>query len=142
MSGSDSQQTLAMLFRYGLVGVAATVVHFGTGLLLHEKLGWLAFWAHAAGFLGGLFTAYSGHYFFTFKDQQAHRTRFPKFVVSSLTALFLHQGGVYLFVHLWGWDYKTLAGPVLMVSVPLVTFLMAKFWVFAPPQEEPHHPKN
>ncbi|WP_179952122.1 GtrA family protein [Marinicella rhabdoformis] len=125
-----------MLIRYGLVGVAATIAHFGTGLLLHEKLGWLAFWAHATGFVGGLLTAYAGHYYFTFKDDQAHQKRFPKFVVSSLTALFLHQGGVYLFVHQWGWDYKTLAGPVLMVSVPVVTFVMAKFWVFAPQKPE------
>ncbi len=133
MSLSD-KHNISMLVRYGLVGVAATVIHFGSGLLLHEKLGWLAFWAHATGFIGGLLTAYFGHYHFTFKDNLPHQKRFPKFVVSSLTALLLHQSGVYTFVHLWGWDYKTMAGPILMVSVPVVTLLMAKFWVFAPQQ--------
>ena len=140
MFGLD-KKTFLMLVRYGLVGVAATIAHFGTGLLLHEKLGWLPFWAHATGFIGGLFTAYAGHYYFTFKDGAAHHKRFPKFVISSLTALFLHQSGVYLFAHKLGWDYKTTAGPILMVTVPLVTFVMAKFWVFAPQKEELKKPE-
>lgn len=126
------------LCRYGVVGVLATLVHFGIGYLMHEYQGWTPFWAHALGFVGGLITAYTGHYFFTFKDQRSHRSRFPRFVVSSLTALVLHQAGVYLLAHQLKLDYATQAAPILMVCVPLATFLLAKFWVFAPER----HPGN
>ena len=126
-----SKDTIALLFRYGLVGGLATVVHFGIGFLTHEYFLIKPFYAHALGFIGGLFTAYLGHYHYSFKDTGRHQNRFPKFVISSLIALFLHQGGVLLLVDYWHLDYSYQALPLLLLSVPLVTFLMARFWVFA-----------
>ena len=48
------------MFRYGLVGVLASLVHAGTSLLLHEYFLMAPFTAHACGFFGGLITAYLG----------------------------------------------------------------------------------
>src|SRR5690554_7424454 len=126
-----SKNTIALLFRYGVVGALATVVHFGIGFLMHEKLNISPFNAHALGFIGGLFTAYLGHYHYSFKDTGQHKNRFPKFVISSLIALVLHQGGVILLVDYWQLDYSYRALPLLLITVPLATFLMAKFWVFS-----------
>ncbi len=121
---------IALMARYGIVGVLASVVHASIGLALHKLLGMDPFWAHATGWFGGLFTAYFGHYHFSFKDKGAHKKRFPKFVVTALTGFTLHQGGVYLLVNHLQLDYSTQALPILMVCVPVVTFLMSKFWVF------------
>lgn len=121
---------IGLMVRYGLVGVAASLVHAGISLALHKLLGMDPFWSHATGWLGGLFTAYTGHYYFSFKDQASHKSRFPKFVVTALTGFSLHQGGVLLLVNQMQLDYSTQALPILMVSVPMVTFLMSKFWVF------------
>ena len=118
------------MVRYGLVGVTASVVHASIGLMLHEWAGLDPFWAHATGFCGGLITAYLGHYHYSFKDDGAHRNRFPKFFITALTGFSLHQGGVWLLVNHFGYDYSTQALPALMLSVPLVTFLLSKFWVF------------
>lgn len=118
------------MLRYGLVGVLASVVHASISLVLHELFGMDPFWSHATGWFGGLFTAYWGHYHFSFKDDGAHKQRFPKFVITALTGFTLHQGGVYLLVNQLQLDYSTQALPLLMISVPMVTFLLSKFWVF------------
>ncbi len=127
---SSHKDLLALMVRYGLVGVAASVVHAGISLLLIEYFEWQPFWSHAMGFFGGLITAYLGHYHFSFRDKGAHKNRFPKFAITALTGFALHQSGVYLLVNQLQYDYKTLALPVLMVCVPVVTFLLSKFWVF------------
>jgi len=120
-----------LMFRYGLVGVLASAVHFGIGVFLHEKMGLDPMVAHAFGFFGGLLTAYTGHYYYSFKDTQKHSRRFPKFVITALVSLTLHQSGVYIMVNLYQLDYSFQALPILLVSVPLVSFLMSKLWVFA-----------
>lgn len=127
---SSLKPLLALMIRYGLVGVAASVVHASISLALHKLLGIDPFWSHATGWFGGLFTAYFGHYHFSFKDNDAHTKRFPKFFLTALTGFTLHQGGVYLLVNQLQLDYSTQALPLLMVSIPMVTFLMSKFWVF------------
>ncbi|TDR23700.1 putative flippase GtrA [Marinicella litoralis] len=118
------------MIRYGLVGVVASLVHASISLVLHKWFGLTPFMAHACGFFGGLFTAYFGHYHYSFKDDGDHKSRFPKFLVTALTGFALHQGGVLLLVSYFHLDYSTQALPLLMVSVPGATFLMSKFWVF------------
>lgn len=127
---SSYKPLLGLMLRYGLVGVLASVVHASISLVLHEVLGMTPLWSHASGWFGGLFTAYWGHYHFSFKDDGAHKKRFPKFVITALIGFILHQGGVYLLVNQLQLDYSTQALPGLMISVPMVTFLLSKFWVF------------
>ncbi len=118
------------MIRYGMVGVLASVVHAGISLLVLNYFEVTPFTSHAIGFFGGLITAYLGHYHYSFKDDGSHKQRFPKFAITASTGFALHQSGVYLLVNQMQLDYKTLALPVLMVCVPVVTFLMSKFWVF------------
>lgn len=125
-----SKDLIHLMLRYGLVGGLATVVHTILSLVAHELLGVIYFWAHAAGFCGGLITAYLGHYHYSFRDSGNHTNRFPKFVISSLIGFALHQSGVYYLVSKLGLDYSTQALPILMIGIPLLTFLMSKFWVF------------
>ncbi len=121
---------LGLMVRYGLVGVVASVVHASISLVLHEIFGMDPFWSHATGVIAGMVTAYFGHYHYSFKDDGAHKKRFPKFFITALVGFFLHQSGVYLLVNQLTLDYSTQALPLLMVLVPMVTFLLSKFWVF------------
>lgn len=125
-----NKDLMGLMVRYGLVGIVATIIHSGIALMMHEWLGVDPFWSHAAGFCGGLISAYFGHYHYSFKDDGAHKNRFPKFVISSLVGFGLHQGGVLVLVNQFQLDYSTQALPLLMVAVPALTFLMSKFWVF------------
>lgn len=129
-----NKKSIQLIFRYGLVGLTASLVHYGTGIIMVEIFNQKPFWSHACGFFLGLFTAYFGHYYFSFKDKQPHKKRFPKFFIGSIAALFLHQFGVYLLVDIIKLNYSYQAAPILMIFVPLVTFLMARFWIFRPVQ--------
>ena len=122
---------IALLFRYGLVGVFASAVHFSIAYLSYNSLQLSSFVAHFCGFVFGLFTAYFGHYFYSFKDDENHSKRFPKFVITSFVSLFLHQAGVYLLVNQFSLDYSTRVLPILIVTVPLFSFLLNRFWVFS-----------
>ena len=116
--------------RYGLVGVVASVVHVCISLVLHELFGMDPFWSHATGVITGMVTAYLGHYHYSFKDDGAHKKRFPKFFITAMAGFILHQSGVFVLVNQLQLDYSTQALPLLMISVPMVTFLLSKFWVF------------
>jgi putative flippase GtrA len=120
-----------LLFRYGIVGVVASVVHFSIAYLFFDVFEVNYLFAHFFGFSFGLLTAYSGHYFYSFKDSAQHSKRFPKFFITSLFALTLHQSGAYFLVSFLQLDYSTRVLPLLIVSVPLFTFLLNKFWVFS-----------
>jgi len=122
---------ITLLFRYGIVGVVASVVHFSIALFMFKYMQINFFISHFIGFLFGLFTAYFGHYFYSFKDSEQHGKRFPKFLVTALVALILHQGGAYVFVKHLGLDYSSRVLPLLVVTVPVFTFLLNKFWVFS-----------
>jgi len=127
----STNPTISLLFRYGIVGVLAVVIHSGVSLLVLSYWHIDPFFSHLIGFCFGLITAYIGHYFYSFNDDEQHGKRFPKFVITSLIGLGLHQGGVYILVHFMHFDYKTQALPLLMLSVPIVTFLINRFWVFS-----------
>ncbi len=122
---------IGLLFRYGIVGVFASIAHFSVAYLAYEFLHLNFLLAHFMGFAFGLFTAYFGHYFYSFKDNEQHGKRFPKFLVTAIVALILHQGGAYLLVNQAQLDYSLQVLPLLVVSVPIVTFLLNKFWVFS-----------
>ncbi len=87
--------------------------------------------AHFFGFLCGLIIAYFGHYFYSFRDNVAHTKRFPKFLITTSAALLLHQLGALVLVKYLLLDYSTQVLPLLVVSVPVITFLLNKFWVFS-----------
>jgi len=122
---------ITLLFRYGIVGIIASLVHFSIAYMVFSffKINYLI--AHFFGFSFGLLTAYSGHYFYSFRDTAQHSTRFPKFLLTSVFALVLHQSGAYFLVTFLQLDYSTRVLPLLIISVPLFTFLLNKFWVFS-----------
>jgi putative flippase GtrA len=122
---------LGLLIRYGIVGVVASVAHFSVAYICYQFLHINFFIAHFFGFFVGLLCAYFGHYFYSFKDQQQHTKRFPKFLLTSLVALTLHQGGAYLLVKQLHLNYSSQVLPLLVISVPLITFLLNRFWVFS-----------
>ena len=126
---------IGLLFRYGIVGVVASVAHYLVAYFCFSVFQINYLLAHFFGFLFGLFTAYFGHYFYSFKDTENHSQRFPKFLVLSLATLILHQVGAYVLVNFAHLDYKTRVLPLLVISVPVFTFLLNKFWVFSSPKE-------
>ncbi|NWG46172.1 MAG: GtrA family protein [Alphaproteobacteria bacterium] len=146
MSGTDERgtggrgtallhpETLASLVRFGLVGVGATLVHACVGLGLEKGLGQPALGANLLGFFSGFIVSYLGHYTFSFRSSAAHGTALPRFFAIAMVGLGLNQAIVYGMVNRMGLDYA-LALAVIVVSVPALTFLLARSFAFGPRRE-------
>ena len=123
--------TLRLMFRYGVVGVLASLVHWLVSYWMFDSFHRPYLTAHSIGFFSGLLPAYFGHYFFSFKDSRQHKQLFPKFFLVSFLAFFIHEASAFLLVDKVKLDYSSLVLPVLVVLVPVFTFLLNRFWVFS-----------
>lgn len=130
-----SNPFITLLFRYGIVGVIASVVHGLVSFMTVNYFDIYYLYAHSVGFVFGLFTAYFGHYFYSFRDGKNHRDRFPKFFIIAIIAFFIHETSAYILVDYTGFDYSTRVLPFLVMTVPIFTFLLNKFWVFSDPKD-------
>ena len=120
-------QSLKQISRFGFVGVAATAVHVGVGLGLHEGIGMLPFWANLAAFCCALGVSFVGQTRFTFPDSTADHGTFARFTVVAVSGLGLNQLIVWVVTSILGRTYE-LARVVIILTVPAVTFLLLKFW--------------
>ncbi|MCF6319432.1 MAG: GtrA family protein, partial [Proteobacteria bacterium] len=85
--------TIRLMFRYGLVGVFASFIHWLVSFWVFNTFHINYLLAHSIGFFSGLLPAYAGHYFFSFKDKKQHKHRFPKFLLVALLGFIAHEVG-------------------------------------------------
>jgi len=123
--------TLRLMFRYGLVGVLASLVHWLVSYWVFATFNIVYLLAHSIGFFTGLLPAYLGHYFFSFKDNRQHKQLFPKFFLVSFLAFVVHETGAFFLVGKFKLDYSSIVLPALVILVPAFTFLLNRFWVFS-----------
>lgn len=123
--------TLAPQFlRYGSVGVAAAVVHYGVlfGLvqsgLTGDVLGTLA------GFIAGGIVSYMLNRRFTFVSDKAHGAAMPRFVAIAFGGFVLTGVLMWILSDTFGVHYM-IAQPVITVIVMFWTFAGNRFWTFA-----------
>lgn len=123
---SLSRQVVA----FGLVGVAATLTHYVAALMAAWFLPLL--WANPVGFLVAFFVSYLGHVRFTFQvssEDRRHRQRLPRFAITAATGFVIGQCVLLVLTRL-------MAGPDWLIlglavgSVPVITFLLSRLWVF------------
>ena len=124
MVGSFNQ-----IARFGVVGVAATVVHLSISWALMSATSFPLLLTNGCGFLVGFLTSFCGHYFFTFPGSRCVRTSLVRFLVVALAGLL----GSSLLVHLLKTngqisDYLTALLSVLVI--PFISFLASRFWAF------------
>lgn len=124
-----------MLARFGVVGVAATLVHYGVALAVAQAGGRLLL-ANLAGFVVAFAVSFLGHHRWTFRHGGAPARR-----IGQAAARFLLVSGssfVFSTVVLAGLQAQgRLAPPVALaiavLVVPLVNFVAARGWAFAHP---------
>ncbi len=123
--------TAGEVLRFGVVGVAATAVHYGTAFLSLGLLAPLA--ANTVGFLTAVLVSYAGHSRWTFRrtDRRSTVARFQKFLVTATGGLALSQA-VLIVAEASGRVPQALSMLAAVLVVPPTTFLLAKLWVFRP----------
>ena len=119
---------LAQLARFGLVGVAATLLHVLVAWLAH-KAGAAAFLANALGFVTAFACSYLGHFYWTFGQRAGHETRLPRFLVVSGVGFGLTNLIVWLVAERGGHGFETALLAILFV-VPACTWALSRLWVF------------
>lgn len=126
-------------FKFGLVGVVATVTYVGLFAGLIELAGLAPLLANFVAFPTALGVSFVGHHGWTFAPDRKRgaapprvRRAFVKFFIVALIGLGLNSVVVYVVTESLALSY--LYAIVLMVTVvPIVVFLLNKYWAFRAP---------
>ena len=114
--------------RFGLVGGAATLCYALLGLLFVNAWAMPLLAGNALAYLISFAVSYLGQSLWTFQARGGHRAMLPRFAATQAVGLGLNSCIVWLLVR-FGLSYG-LAMPVAVVLVPVVVYLLCKYWVF------------
>ncbi len=119
---------LAQIGRFGVVGVAATLIHLALAWIAARGFDAAPLTANSLGFVAAFACSYFGHLYWTFGQRTGHPVTLPRFVVVSGVSLLLTS------VITWAVDHAGLPFEVtlaaILLTVPLVTWLLSKYWAF------------
>lgn len=122
---------IARLFRFGLVGVAATATYWLVTVALARYVKMEAVYAS---FLGVAFSApvsYFGHQLFSFRVQPDHERHLIRFVAILGITLGINLMLVWMIGDVLGFATTT-AATVVAIVIPCINYLMNKYFVFQP----------
>lgn len=118
------------LMRYGIIGLIAASVHFLVLSLIVEKLSIPPLKANFIAFIFGFQISYWGHRCWTFKGTTAlHRVALPKLLLVGITGFFINESLFSFFLITFHLPYQ-LALFFTLTILPLISFIVGKFWVF------------
>jgi putative flippase GtrA len=118
-----------LLLRFAISGGLATAVHASLFVGLIEWFSLRPIIAAAVAFSIALLVSYGMNYHWTFSVSGPHRVMLPRFVVVAILGLFLNLGITYTVVDVLGYWYGY-ALLLVVMFVPLMTFVLSKLWVF------------
>jgi len=124
------RQLLGEWFRFGIVGIAATLTYVVASLIARNA-GLDIYYANLAGYLSSVAISYFGHALVTFRSSQSHHVQIPKFLTISLLTYGLTNLIVYVVVDLFGYSFLH-ASLAVACAIPPVTWILGRFWVFRP----------
>lgn len=114
--------------RFGLVGGAATLSYALLGLLFVNVWALPVLAGNALAYLISFFVSYWGQSAWTFRAKSGHKSMLPRFAATQALGLGLNSAIVWLLTGL-GLAYE-LAMPAAVVLVPVIVYLLCKYWVF------------
>lgn len=117
------------IFRFGIVGLTASGVHFSLVVLFVQMFGLPPLVANMVAFPLSFQCSYWGHRSWTFHDTSAsHRSALPKLVMVQLINFTASETLFYIFLQL---HFSYQAGLLLVLTImPIFTFISSKRWVF------------
>lgn len=124
-----SKTTLLGLIKFAITGGVTTVAHVVSGLAAHHFLGLDPFTANLVAFFVGFLVGYFGHKTFSFNSPSKIQQSMPRFFLLTIANLVLNQT-IVVIVSIWlGYPYW-LSLAIMVVTVPMSTYLLSRFWVF------------
>ncbi len=123
------RQLSRQLFRFGVIGATATLIHVLVVLVMVESDLLAPRSANLAGFAVSVGFNYLGNHRWTFGRAGRHAHHLSRFLPTALAGLLLSQSIVHVVVHMLIWDYR-IALATIVVAVPSLTFALNRWWVF------------
>ena len=120
---------IGQIFRFGVVGLTATSVHFCTVIFLVQVYALAPLVANIFAFMIAFQVGYFGHRWWTFANTIAlHRVAFLKLLIVQVGNLIANESLFYIFLcyHL---PYP-IALLIVLTILPFFTFAFSKLWVF------------
>jgi len=117
------------LLRFGVSGAIATATHATLFTAAVELFSIAPVIATTLSFCAALIVSYGLNFHWTFASSGMHRVILPRYAVVALTGLALNVMITYVVVNIGGhwYGYALLA---VITIVPLMTFLLSKYWAF------------
>ena len=131
----DLRQKIQEVVMFGLVGLAASVVHFLAAVVLIEWASVSISLSNVLAFLCALPVSYFGHAFLTFASERYGRETdvtkqsAGRFVTLSVTGFCINQASVVYFAAYLGYPHRIVL-VVTIIGVAGFLFLASKFWAF------------
>ena len=116
------------IFRFGAVGVTATVVHIAVSLTLNLKFGVLPQLSHTFALFIACIVSFLGHHSFSFRSEKSRLLTLPRFLFATILS-YACSALVLTFLQHVG----TEPGISLTVSalvVPFFSYIINRNWVF------------
>ncbi|VUD64830.1 hypothetical protein TDB9533_03412 [Thalassocella blandensis] len=124
----EHRHHLREIIVFALVGVGATLTHYGMALLINEQVYPNVYLANFTGYGMAVLVSYFGHSLLSFRVGFS-RARFLKFCIASLSTFVMSQLLLwFLQIVLPERDRITLL--IVVVSIPAISYVINKLWVF------------
>ncbi len=115
--------------RFGLVGLTAAAIHFSMVVLLVQTFSLPPLIANIGGFMVAFNCSYWGHRLWTFQDTLSmHSVALPKLLIVQLVNFAANESLFFIFLW-WNLPY-TIALLLVLMVLPIFTFIASKWWVF------------
>lgn len=123
-----SRELVYQLAVFGVVGVSATLTHYFVALFSHEWAQVALYYANIMGYCAAVAISYFGHGKLTFR-RELNWPVFLRFAIVSLTTLGLSEL-ILLALETWLAVSHRISLAVVVCTIPVITFLLSKLWVF------------
>ena len=128
------QSDLNQIFKFGVVGIVATLVHVLTALYMHDIIGYSPLRSNFIAFLIASSPSYLGNWLWTFEQNGTAAHTFPRFLALSGSCFCLSQALVYTTVELLGFPMWLGMLPVVTI-VPAVSYWLSRTKIFRPMEQ-------
>jgi putative flippase GtrA len=133
---SLASQYLAQYFKFGTVGLSATLVHVLIFVTMIEILAIRPLLSNLLAFSVAVSVSFAGHFHWTFRPGSVERRgrskaeALMKFFFIAFLGLVLNSITVYFLIDIFALPY-VYALFVMTIIVPIIIFLLSKHWAFA-----------
>lgn len=117
------------LARFGIVGIAATIVHLSTVYLILENSSVNVIFSNGIGFATAFIVSFTGHYYWTFRSDRAVASAIKRFFLVSFGGFIANSICLEFLISSAFFSQFTSVFVSIFV-IPIATFLLGKIWVF------------